>query len=32
MIMTLAYVANYNMLHNEVMPSELPIGELFADT
>jgi len=28
----LFYVANYDMLHNEVMPSELRIGELFADT
>jgi len=27
-----SYVANYDMLHNEVMPSELRIGELFADT
>ncbi|MDY0282009.1 MAG: hypothetical protein RBR35_15770 [Salinivirgaceae bacterium] len=27
-----SYVANYDMLRNEVMPSELRIGELFADT
>ncbi len=26
------YVANYDMLHNEIMPLELRIGELFADT
>ena len=28
----LSYVANYDMLHNEIMPLELRIGELFADT
>ena len=27
-----SYVASYVMLHNEVMLSELRIGELFADT